>query len=239
MKLKHFIAIFCLAVLTSNLSGQTNHPAKKIIRSLNAASQNNIEVIASGNMDDEVACPPELTNVISNTNLFTLDEQKLLNQTLSNYINVRSNFPPIGSVLVSYRATPLRVYWGTNWQWVSRFQSTNSDLSDEVSQGGDLFRHKVRNKAGDGFDFNIVPDAPSDSGFGGGSGPEGWFQQIKHGVKDGLHVEIVHGDHCSQWMRYSNGMAVDKWLIWDANKPDLILWVKFKEPYDISRFQNK
>jgi hypothetical protein len=239
MKLKYFIVVFCLSVATSNLFGQTNHPAKKIIRSLNAASQNNIEVIASGNMDDEVACPPEFTNIISNTNLFTLDEQKLLNETLSNYINVRSNIAPIGSVLVSYRATPLRVYWGTNWQWVSHFQFTNSDLSDEVSQGGDLFRHKVRNKAGDGFDFNIVPDMPRDSGFGGGSGPEGWFQQIKHGVKDGLSIEIVHGDHCSQWMRYSNGMAVDKWLIWDANKPDLILWAKFKEPYDISRFQNK
>ena len=110
---------------------------------------------------------------------------------------------------------------------------TNSDFSDEVRPGGDLLRNKVRNKAGDGFDLNIIPNPPRNSGFGGGDGPDYWFQQIKNGVKDGLCVEIEHGNRCRQWMRYSNEMAVDKQLVWDANYPRLILWKQFREPYDI------
>jgi len=239
MKLEHLIIILGLSFAGSDVFSQNTHPAKKVIRSFDAASQRNVDVIASGNMDDAVPCPPEYTNVISNTNLFTPDEQKTLNEILVDYCQVTTNSGPPGSVLVSYEAWPLRVYWGTNWQWVARFQFTNVDLLDEVRPGGDMLRHKVRNKNGDGFDLNIIPNMPSDSGFGGGDGPEYWFQQIKHGVKDGLSVEVTHGYRCVQWMRYSNGMAVDKWLQWAPYGSKLILWAKFKEPYDISRYQNK
>jgi len=192
MKLKYFIFIFCLSFATSNLFGQTNHSAKKTIGSLNAASQSNIDVIASGNMDDAVPCPSEYTNIISNTNLFTPDETKLLKEISFNL-------------------------------------STNSTQRGIV---------KVRDKAGDGYDLYDAGNE-SDSGFGGGSGRNYWFQQIKHGVKDGLWVEVIHDDHCERWMRYSNGMAVDKWLEWTAYGNKLMLWAKFKEPYDISRFQNE
>jgi hypothetical protein len=241
MKLERLVLFLSVVFLTGNLFCQPNPSAKKLLPGFDAASQSNVEVIANGTFENEVPCPPEYTNVISNTNLFTPDEQRLLNDIVLNYGNEESNTVPPGSVLVSFKATPIQTSWGTRWDWVARIQSTNSDLTDEITPGGDLYRHKVRNKAGDGYDFNITPTkfdlVPHD--YTGVAGPEFWFQQIKHGVKDGLHVSVVHGDHCSGWMRYSNGWAVDKWLGWDLNKPYLILWAKFKEPFDIDRTHDR
>lgn len=78
MKLERQILILGLMFVATGLFGQAVRPEKKVISSFDAASQSNVDVIASGNMDDAVPCPPEYTNVISNTNLFTLGEQKLL-----------------------------------------------------------------------------------------------------------------------------------------------------------------
>ena len=238
MKLERLILSLCLLMVTDNLYGQTNHPPKKLLHGFDTASQRNIDVIASGG-NDAVPCPPEYTNVISNTNLFTADEQILLNYITRTYGNETSNSVPPRSVMASFKATPIQTSWGTRWDWVAYIQSTNSDLTDEITPGGDLYRHKVRNKAGDGYDFNINPTAPRTSAYGGGSGPEFWFQQIKHGVKDGLFVNVVHGDHCSQWMRYSNGWAVDKKLYWDPNYNKLMIWAIFKEPFDIDRTHDR
>jgi hypothetical protein len=238
MKQKALILVLALLLSTSNLLCQTNHPAKRIIGNPGNTGQNGVQVIVSG-MADAVPCPPEYNNVISNTNLFTPDEQELLNRIPIEYGYVTSNTGPTGSILVSHEAWPMLTEWGTNWEWVTRFQFTNSDFLDEVRPGGDLLRNKVRNKAGDGFDLNIIRNRPGSSGFGGGDGPDYWFQQIKHGVKDGLFVEVENGDRCMQWIRFSNGMAVDKELFWDANHPRLILWKKFTEPYDIDGIHKK
>ena len=58
----------------SNLLGQTNPPMQEYLPWFDAASQSNIEIIASGKVYDAMPCPPEYTNVISNTNLFTPKE---------------------------------------------------------------------------------------------------------------------------------------------------------------------
>lgn len=240
MKLQYLILILASSFAANNLFGQTNNSPKKLLQGFDAASQSNIDVIASG-FGDEVPCPPEYTNVISNTNLFTPDEQKLLNDITLTYGDETSNSIPPGSVMVSFKATPIQTSWGTRWDWVARLQFTNTDLTDEITPGGDLYRHKVRNKDGDGYDFNITPTkfdlVPHD--YTGVAGPAFWFQQIKHGVKDGLYVEVIHGDHCSQWMRYSNGWAVDKKLYWDPNYNKLMVWAKFKEPFDIDRTHSR
>lgn len=228
------LVVFIGLLVVENLFGQTNNLPKKFLPEFDASSQSNVDVIASG-FRDEVPCPPEYTNVISNTNLFTFEEQQLISYITQTYSDETSNTVPAGSVMVSFKATPIPTSWGTNWDWVKRLQFTNSDLTDEITPGGDLYRHKVRNKDGDGYDFNIDPTAPRTSAYGGGSGPEFWLQQIKHGVKDGLFVSIVHGDRCSQWMRYSNGWAVDKKLYWDPYDNKLMIWAKFKEPFDIDK----
>ncbi|HUB87591.1 MAG TPA: hypothetical protein VMB22_06835 [Verrucomicrobiae bacterium] len=219
----------------NSIANGTNEPAKKTISGFDAASQSNIDVIASGNMDDEVPCPPEYANVVSNTNLFTLDEQKLLNGIPSGYENVTTNSGPPGTVLVGLynrnRNKSGRAYWN------AYFQFTNSGVRDEaVFMFGTVATvHHIRNKAGDGFDLNIGGRALDSDHIGTGV-LEYSFCEIKHNVRNGLSV-YMHGDHCMQWMCYSNGMAVDKWLDWSADGSKLILWAKFKKPYDISKYE--
>ena len=65
---------------------------------------------------------------------------------------------------------------------------------------------------------------------------EFWFHQIKHGVYDGLDVHIIRGENCVEWMRYSNGMAIDKWLYWSPYGDKLMIWAKFKKSHMM--FQN-
>jgi hypothetical protein len=235
MQIKRFILSgLCLAIVTGELLGQTNSPSRKLLFGFDAASQTDVDVIASG-ARDEVPCPPEYTNVLSNTNLFTRDEQKLLDEIALVYGNETSNSVPAGSVMVDFHATPMPTSWGTNWLWVAHLKFTNTDLTDEITPGGDLFRHKVRNKDGDGYDFNITPTLFHPRSYGEESGPEFWFQQIKHGVKDGLYVNVIPGGHCTKWMQFSNGWAVDKKLCWAAGSGELTVWAKFKKPFDIDR----
>ena len=78
-------------------------------------------------------CPLEYTNIISNTNLFTPDEQKLLKEIPLIYSKVTTNSGPLGSVFIDYHAKPIESSYGTFWYWTSRFQFTNSDVIDEVT----------------------------------------------------------------------------------------------------------
>ncbi len=73
--------------------GQTNYPARKFIENLDSASQTNIEVFAGG-MNDEQPCPPEYTNAISNTNLFSVEEQKFLEEIPTKFGRVTTNSGP-------------------------------------------------------------------------------------------------------------------------------------------------
>ena len=140
-----------------------------------------------------------------------------------------SNSGPVGSVLVDFKAKPIESQYGIFWYWTARFQFTNSDMWDEVTPGGDMKKHKVRNKDGDGYDIEYLGKTLG-SGYGGPGGASFWFHQVKHGVYDGLSVQIEHGDHCRDWIQYSNGLAVDKWLGWAPHDNKLGLWLKFKKP---------
>jgi hypothetical protein len=236
------ILFFYLSVLlvSQNLFGQTNFPARKFIEGLDQASQSNIEVFASG-MGDEKPCPPEYTNVISNTNLFTPDEQKFLEEIPQKYGKVKTNSPPPGSILVNLRTTPIKTQYGIYWFWIARFQFTNSDFVDEVTPGGDQMNHKIRNKAGDGFDlgYDTYNNGESvGSGYGGPGGPEFWLYQVKHGVRDGLDIQIEAG-RPARLMRFSNGMAVGQYFYWAPYDNKLTIWAKFKEPYDYLKYSQK
>jgi hypothetical protein len=112
----------------------------------------------------------------------------------------------------------------TNGNWVARFQYTNSEAWDVITFGG-VMSCKFRTKSGDGYD---VSDANAHGGF------PIKFQQIKHGIADGLLVELYDSDHCDCWMRFADGKAV-KWFVGKGNN---LLEIRLKTPLDYYKYMN-
>jgi hypothetical protein len=220
--------LFCITMhlLFHHVLVLSSSPHKNNLR-LDVDSLTNAEIIASG-YDNEKPCPLELTNDISNTNLFTPAEKKLIESIPSKYGNVTLASGPKGSV-------PLHLGWYLSiWNELLQhegdvpFQFTNSDLRDDVTLGGGVAIHHVRNTAGDGYELHYWQEQ---------SIPCFQLFQYKHGVFNGLRIEI-HGDHCLWWMRFKNGMAVDQWLYWSPDNSKLQIWVKFNKPYDYLKYSN-
>lgn len=162
-------------------------------------------------------CPPEYTNVISNTNLFSPSERELIKAVPFKFKNVTVNSAPEKTVCV-----------GTNNSYallsgvflIRRYQYTNSGDQVEVifynapSSKERAIGVSFRTKLGDGYEelFNQT------------------FRQFKHGRLDGLWVDFDRG-HCAAWMRFKDGKAFGKWLVWDRTG-SLYMKMEFKEPYD-------
>lgn len=81
-----------------NSAAQTNQRGRLFIPFLDPASQSNVTVTVS--LDQEVPWPPEFTNSLSNTNLFTTEEQMMIREVLVKYKNVTTNSGPPGTILV-------------------------------------------------------------------------------------------------------------------------------------------
>jgi len=109
------------------------------------------------------------TNLASNTNLFSPQEQELIQKVLSTYKNVATNFVPPGSFLTGMDRT--------NGLWTGHFRYTNSDAFEDIRFGdmsssifpkpGGGYRAfidgtgaetaaKFRAKPGEGYD--VLPD---------------------------------------------------------------------------------
>jgi hypothetical protein len=236
MKPRPFLC-FSLLLFAGTLFAQTNSTPQKTIPIFDPGSQSNLVVIVNC-LDSECAhpsCPVEYTNLVSNTNLFSPVEQKLLKEIPLKYKNVTTNSGPPESVLVGLDKT--------NGNWVAHFQYTNSEAQDEVvfhalPSNGKLYRvetqaaqderafgrisAKFRTKVGDGYDVKIARGSVFD------------FQQIKQNIRDGLVVGL-DGDYCGNWMRFINGKAVGKWFVWDRDG-NLIIEVEFKKPFDFDKY---
>jgi hypothetical protein len=211
--------IFGLLLSASSLFGQTNQTKQPLIDFLDPDSQTNIIIIRNGK--GSPPCPPQYTNLVSNTNLFSPAEQKLLQEVVLKYKNVTTNSGPPGSILASLNKD-------TNGYWVARFQYTNSEMQDEVTFGIEKVA-KHLNKSGDGYGVSMdyMLGRSAESIFN--------FCQLKHGVKDGLSVDYYDNGHCLTWMHFSNDMAVGKWLEWNSDG-GLRLEAEFKTPYDFRKY---
>src|SRR5664280_2019698 len=93
--------IFSLSVLLSGtLFGQTSQ--RLYVPYLDKESQSNVIVTVESAGEP---CPPEYTNTLSNTNLFTPEEQKLIGDVFVKYKNVTTNSGPPGSILIGFYKT--------------------------------------------------------------------------------------------------------------------------------------
>jgi hypothetical protein len=230
--------VFCLSPLFSviNLFGQTNIDMEQVLPILIGAGsfsdfeRTNVMPMSSGALDDSKTnisfivntpepCPAKYTNVISNTNLFSPAEQKLLIELPIKYESVTTNLPPLGSKFVGMESGN---FWSEGYT-IGRFQQTNSETQTKVffdkHSNGRAALASFRTKSGDGYDLSFSNDGLIQG-----------FRQFKHGKLDGLWADF-ESNHCAGWMHFTDGKAVGKWLVWNRTG-SLFMEAEFKEPYD-------
>jgi hypothetical protein len=226
-------------------------PERLFIPLLDPASQSNVIVSVLSASDKGDPCPVQYYNVLSNTNLFTLEQRVTIKEALVKYKNVTTNSGPPGTVLISFYITNLvasppywvgtNAYWGkqhTNELWVSTFQHTNSGDQEEIKFGLGISA-KFTNKSNDGYNVSIART---------GNGSLLSFTERKHGSVTGLLVRFadVHAQgitwdrrladfsegRLEEYMQTTNGMAFGKWLLWNPTTGGLIMAADCKDPYD-------
>jgi len=234
MKLKY-------AVLTIIFSCLNSQAERLVLPFLKMEAQSNIIVIA--NDDHPIPCPPEYTNLLSNTNLLSITEQEELREVSLKYQNVITTNGPAGSVFKGWSLRRMKQHAGlrvpTNTFWVACFAYTNSNAHEEIkSQPGNITA-RFRSKAGDGYDVVFA----GNSLFA--------YQEYKHGVLDGLF--IVGNDpnnpndkeHCGMWARFVNGKILGKFIMWGPNSFTssqsgfkIVAEAEFKESFDFLKYQS-
>lgn len=247
--LNSIIVGFSLFVTGSLLA--VDNPDRFFIPFLDPASQSNVIVSVLSVFDKGDPCPAQYTNLLSNTNLFTPEQQITIKEALAKYKNVTTNSGPPGTILIScYRtnfiAAPLywvetNAYWmahRTNGMWVSVFQYTNSDAREEVRLGAGISA-RFTNNSNDGYTVSVAQT---------GSGSLLSFTERKHGSATGLlvrfadlHAQGIKWDrrladfsdgHLQEYMQITNGMVLGKWLMWNPSTGGLVMAAECKEPYD-------
>lgn len=243
--------IVSFGLLVVSEVGSTGNPERLFIPFLDPVSQSNVVVTTLSGRDKGDPCPAQYSNVLSNTNLFTLEQRATIKEALVKYKNVTTNSGPLGTVLVSFYKTNFissPPYWvGTNAHsmppltnelWVSTFRHANSGALEEIRFGSGISA-KFTNKSNDGYSIYIT-------GIGNGSLLS--FTEIRHGSAMGLLVRFADlnaqgitwdrrladfsDGRLVEYMQISKGMAFGKWLLWNPSTGGLIMAAECKEPYD-------
>src|SRR5208337_4989301 len=97
MKPRHLMLHLSLLLFAGNLFGQSNQAERLFVPFLDNESQNNVIVAISDTSGSGKTCPIKYTNVLSNTNLFSLEEQTLLRDVFIKYKHVTTNSGPPGT----------------------------------------------------------------------------------------------------------------------------------------------
>jgi hypothetical protein len=227
------------------ISGQTNQQGKLIIPFLDEKSQSNVSVTVSDVLGDGQPCPAECTNTLSNTNLFALEEQRLIKDVFVKYANVTTNSGLPGVKLAILYKTNYTVRamnrTMTNENWVGQYQYTNFGAQEEIRFGSGLFA-KYRTQSNDGYNVYIGRT-------GGGSILR--FMTVKGDRISGVLAEFddsqpqgMSWDYkrtsftnsiLTAFRQYTNGMVFGKFFLWDT-KGQLKLAAEFKKPYDFEKY---
>jgi hypothetical protein len=244
MKLQYcLIGTFCLFAVI--VFGQTNQHGKLVIPFLDEESQSNLTVtVVSDPLGDGQPCPPEFTNTLSNTNLFTPEEQRLIKDVFVKYADVTTNSGPHGTKLVALYKTnvvyQLKGKTVNSERLIGQFQYTNSDGKEEIAFGTGLSA-KYRSESDDGYNVYIVRT---------GSGSILSFTAVRKGRINGvlaqfydLHPQGMNWDYkhasltnsvLAEYRHITNGLVFGNYFLWDI-KGRLMLAAEFKEPYDFEK----
>jgi hypothetical protein len=183
---------------------------------------------------------PYYTNLISNTNLFSRQEQQLLQEIAEKYSKLTSNSPPSGSVLVHFERT--NGFWWGHYSYPKTGAHEDIRFGDRLSKaagatergyaafadhlGPDVTIAKFRYKDGDGYDVLLCPPGYNEAGT-----LHMFLIQIRGGIPNGLFIEI-HGIHFYEFVHFVNGRAFGKWFIAAPYGGGEVFEIKARAPVD-------
>ena len=246
MKLQHLILNLGLLLLfAGNLFSQSNQAERLFIPLMDKESQSNVVVTVSDFGGIGKPCPPKYTNVLTNTNLFTLEQQKIINEVFVKYKNVTTNSGPPGTVLAGLYKTNFIVKAMNETakveKWIARYQYTNSNAQEEISIGGSLSA-KFRTTSNSAEGYNVYFNRT------GGGTTLLTFGEVKQDLTSGLlaRFEDIHeqgitwdcrladfsNSYLTEYRQYSNGMVLGKFFMWNLQNGNLMMEAEFKKPYD-------
>lgn len=159
MKPKLFLIPLTLLFCAAMLFSQANPTGRAYIPFLDKESQTNVIVTVSDVFSSGQPCPASYANVLSNSNLFSLAEQRMINDAFAVFTKVTTNSGPPGTKLMDIQETNQitkagnRI--GTVKNWIMRYQYTNSQNHVDIMVGN-LILAKFRDKSNDGYNVLIT-----------------------------------------------------------------------------------
>jgi hypothetical protein len=234
--------IFCVSflLLAGKIHSEENKAERLIFPFLPLERQSSVLVTAD--LEHPKPCLPEYTNLLSNSNLFSLAEQEKLKAVALKYKNVTTNSGPYGTVFKGFalrqedgvKLTDKSIWIeAMNTFSVACFTHTNSGAKEELASffNGEIIA-RFRTQTGDGYDVLLI------------GGVINKYQEYKNGLLDGLFVEIHDpnnlddDNHCISWARFTKGKICGKYLMWDDNLDNqIVVMAEFKKPFDVLRFE--
>lgn len=224
MKLSQFMLVLSLLFSVC----MNNNAEQLIFPLLTLESQTNVAVTAD--MNHPKVCPLEFTNLLSNTNLLSIAEQRLFLEIAKKYKNVTTNSGPVGAAFKGLSIRQRKFQKHSETFPVACFTYTNSADQEEIASFfGDkqYVIGRYRTTAGDGYDVIVFHGALVQ------------YQGYKHGLLDGLCVQINNEDDKNRlvtWTRFSKGKAIGKFVMWGEDG-QIIAEAEFKHPFDFLKYQ--
>jgi len=228
MTLRYIVTSLCLLLCVEKLFGQASSSGRLVFPFLSIESQSNILVTAD--LSHPKNCPAKYTNVLSNTNLFSLAERTLLDGISEKYKNVTTNSGPAGSILTGFDVRQSSFLGDTDIFSVSCFAYTNIAAKEEMDfhNEGQIVS-KFRTQTGDGYDVKLI------------DGKLFQYQEYKSNLLDGLYVAmkampLSDAEKCGSWARFFRGRILGKFFGWDDDGK-IVVEAEFKEPFDFVKNQ--
>jgi antitoxin component YwqK of YwqJK toxin-antitoxin module len=233
------VLIVILLLLSNHVFGQTNGEQllKIAFPSLPAELHDNIIVsagfLAVDGRELLLPCPPAYTNLLTNTNLVSTSELKRIKEAINKYKNVKTNCGPAGTEFKGWKTA----LWKFNKQFIETnlvacFSYTNSADVEEVSPhfGGFQYVAHFRTPSNDGYDVLLY------------QGKLMRYAEYKNGVLDGLDISPNDDarpnesyDKISKYQRFSNGLAIGKFIAW-ANDGSISGEWEYLKPFDVLKY---
>jgi len=217
MKLKNYTVGLALF----SIIGMTAHAERLIFPFLRPECQSNIVVTAD--LGHPIPCPPEYTNLLSNTNLFSTAEVERLKAIQLKYKNITTNSGPADTIFKGMVERQWRIGKRVTTFQVSCFAYTNSAAWEEIAVASiEGTMVNFRTESGDGYNVQLI------------NGRVTRYEEYKNGVLDGLYVSVGF-DHCGVWARFVKGKIVGKFIAWNHYGP-IDAEAEFKEPFDFLKY---